>query len=68
MKYTGIGKNIRQIRHSLNLTQFEFAHKIGVSRSAVQHWETNYTEPDIEAIRKMKEEFKITYEEIIDGI
>lgn len=68
MKSAEIGKNIRQIRHSFNLTQFEFAHKLGVSRSAIQHWETNYTEPDIEAIKKMKEIFKISYEEILDGM
>lgn len=68
MKNYEIGKNIKQIRNSLGITQLEFAEKIGVSRSAVQHWETSYTEPDIDAIKKIKEVFNISYEEILDGI
>lgn len=68
MKNLEVGKNIKQIRKTLNLTQFEFAQKIGVSRSSVQHWESNYTEPDLTAIKKIKENFKVSYEEIIEGI
>ncbi len=63
-----IGNNLKLIRKSLKLTQSEFANKIEVSRSCVQHWETNYTEPSIQNLRKMKEVFNISYDEIIDGI
>lgn len=66
-KEYSIGKNIRQIRKSLFLTQEEFASKIGVSRSAVQHWETAYTEPDLDAIKTIKKVFNISYDELIDG-
>lgn len=63
-----IGKNIRAIRLSLKLTQKQFGDAIGVSGSCIQHWEANYTEPDIPAMRKMKQVFGVSYDEIIDGI
>lgn len=62
------GENIRQIRKSLQLTQKEFANKLGVSRSCVERWEVFNSEPDFSAMRKMKEIFGISYDEIIDGI
>lgn len=62
------GQNIRDIRKSLNLTQKEFGEKIGVSRSCVEKWEVKNYEPDFKTLRKMKEVFGISYEEIIDGI
>ncbi len=62
------GENIKQIRKSLNLTQKQFAEKLGVSRSQVERWEVFNSEPDFKTMRKMKELFGISYEEIIDGI
>ena len=68
MKEINVGLNIKILRLPYNLTQSKFGEKIGVSGSCIQHWETNYTEPDLSALRKMKEVFGISYEEIIDGI
>ena len=68
MKEINVGLNIKILRLSYNLTQSKFGQKIGVSDSCIQHWETNYTKPDLSALRKMKEVFGISYEEIIDGI
>lgn len=68
MKKVNVGENIRNLRLSYKLTQEKFGKAIGVSGSCIQHWEANYTEPDFEALRKMKEVFGISYEEIIDGI
>ena len=68
MKEINVGLNTKILRLSYNLTQPKFGQKIGVSGSCIQHWETNYTEPDLSALRKMKEVFGISYEEIIDGI
>lgn len=68
MKNVSIGANIRNLRLSCKLTQEQFGKSIGVSGSCIQHWETNYTEPDLHALRKIKEVYNISYEEIIDGI
>jgi len=64
---TNTGYNIRQIRKSLNISQEEFANKLNISRSTIQHWENNYTEPNLDALRKMKQVFGVSYDEIIDG-
>lgn len=63
-----VDKNIKLIRNSLNLTQKQFGDKLGVHRSTVERWEAYNVEPDFKTLRKMKEVFGISYEEIIDGI
>lgn len=68
MNKLDFGKNIKIARTSLNLTQKQFAEKIGVSRSTINHWENNEALPNLYMLRKMKEVFGISYEEIIDGI
>ncbi len=67
MHENNIGTNLKQIRKTLCLTQQEFADKLNVSRSCVKHWENNETVPNAYMLRKMKEVFNISYEEIIDG-
>ena len=67
MNEKNVGFNLRQIRLSTGLSQEKFGNKIGVSGSCIQHWEANYTEPDLNAIRKIKEVFGVSYDEIIDG-
>lgn len=62
------GENIKMIRKSLNLSQRAFGEKLGVSRSCVERWEVDNAQPDFSVMRKMKEVFGISYEEIIDGI
>ncbi len=37
------GEEIKKIRKSLNLTQEEFAHQLGVTLSTVNRWETKKT-------------------------
>lgn len=67
MKENNVGYNLKQIRLASGLSQEKFGSKIGVSGSCIQHWEANYTEPDIDAMRKIKEVFGVSYDEIIDG-
>jgi transcriptional regulator with XRE-family HTH domain len=38
-------QTIRSVRESLNLTQAEFAHKLGISSQTVNNWETGRVEP-----------------------
>jgi len=39
------GKEIREIRFKLGLTQAELAHKVGVTISSVKRWENNKQSP-----------------------
>lgn len=63
-----IGYNLKQIRASLGMSQEKFAEKMNVSRSCINHWENDVTMPNPYMIKKMKQVFGISYEEILDGI
>lgn len=54
-----IGKNIRNLRRSLNLTQTEFAKRLFVTPGAVSQWEKEVTRPDMERMLSMCKEFNV---------
>ena len=62
-----IGKFIKKIREENNLTQKEFADKLGVTPQAVSKWETGKNIPDISILKMMTEEFSIDISEILNG-
>ena len=62
----GIAQAIYRLRKSHNLTQEEFGKKLGYAQRTVSDWEKGYTEPNVEAIRKIKTTFDISYEELLD--
>ena len=68
MREINIGKNIKAIRNSLNLTQKQFAEKLNITRSTVNHWENHEALPNLYMLVAIKDTFGISYEEIIDGI
>jgi putative transcriptional regulator len=47
--------NIRVIRKDLNLTQEQFAEKIGVAFCTVNRWENNRYKPSRLALKQIKE-------------
>lgn len=48
------GKSIRQLRHLLELTQAQFALKLGVAAPTVVRWENNKTQPSHLALMQLK--------------
>lgn len=64
---TNIGRNIKNVRKQLGLTQEELAEKINVTRQAVSNWENGKTEPDLETISGIAEVFKIDSYELINN-
>ena len=61
------GKNITVLRKKLNLSQEQFADKIGVSRQMVSTWESNISTPGADKIKFIRETFGVSYDEIFDG-
>ena len=51
-KYT-IGKNIRQKRENLKMTQLEFGNLIGVTSQTISGWESGYRMPDVIILSKI---------------
>lgn len=60
-----IGNKIRQIRKNNNLSQEEFAFRIGVSRQTVSAWELGTMKPDIGKIKKICKIFDIKADELL---
>ena len=59
-----LGKNIRALRKSKNMTQEQLAENIGVSFQAVSRWENSITYPDIEIIPTIARLFGVSTDEL----
>lgn len=62
-----IGDRIYSLRKKLGLSQEEFARRIGVSRQVVSKWEMNQVIPLTDKLKKISEEFNVSYEEIFSN-
>jgi DNA-binding transcriptional regulator YiaG len=51
--------DVREIRLSMNLTQEEFAHRLGVTLCTVSRWENNKTSPSRLALKQIQRLSKI---------
>ena len=63
-----IGKNIKTMRQSRQITQNELANKLNVTNKAISSWERGRTEPNMGMIEEMCKVFVCTKTELIDGI
>lgn len=59
-------KNLTKLRKERKLTQKELADKLKVSDKTVNHWEKNYSEPDIQSIMEIKKILDVTYDELFE--
>ncbi len=55
-----IGEKIYLIRQQFNCSQEKLAEKIGVSRQAVQRWESNDSAPDLGNMIKLSKQFNVS--------
>lgn len=62
-----IGARILEYRKAANMSQEEFALKIGVSRQAVSKWELDKAYPDLDKLVDICEIFHISIDELVHG-
>lgn len=62
-----IPKNLKKFRKESQMTQQELAEHLNVTRQAVSNWETGKTQPDIDMLKAIAGELRITMEELIYG-
>jgi transcriptional regulator with XRE-family HTH domain len=62
-----IGARILEYRKAANMSQEEFASRIGVSRQAVSKWELDKASPDLDKLVDICEVLGITLDELIYG-
>lgn len=67
MNQERIGQFIKKIRQDNNLTQKEFADKLGVTFQAVSKWENGKNVPDIAILKQISDDFNVDISEILDG-
>ena len=60
-----LAQSLLKLRQQNNLTQDEFAQKIGVTRQAVSRWEMGISAPSSKTLIRISEEFDIPFERII---
>ncbi len=63
-----IGSRILEYRKKLNMSQEEFANKIGVSRQAVSKWELDKAYPDLDKLVDICEMFGLSLDELVNGV
>ena len=60
-----IAQKLAKIRQQNNLTQEDFAKKIGITRQAVSRWEMGISAPASKTLIRISEEFNIPLDKII---
>lgn len=63
-----VGKTIKSLRKSENLTQKQLGEILGFSARTVSDQDTGNTEPDLSTIKAIVKLFDITYDDFFEGI
>lgn len=62
-----IGERIKAIRNALDITQEDFAVKIGTARNTIANYEVGRREPMEATIKSICREFNVSYDWLKDG-
>lgn len=62
-----IGERIRVVREKLDITQEDFAQKIGTKRNTITNYEVGRREPMEATIKSICREFNVNYDWLKDG-
>ena len=67
MNQEKMGKFIASLRKEKEMTQYELAEKIPISRDAVSKWESGKRCPDPQILVRLSEIFNVTINELLYG-
>ena len=59
--------SLHNLRNEYNLTQMEFAKKIGVTTGMLAKWESGESEPNLEQLAKISSAFNISLDKLISS-
>ncbi len=60
------GNNLKVLRNQYKLSQKDLAKKLNVSYKTISHWESGYSEPNLDFLIILKNIFNVSYEELIE--
>ncbi len=58
--------NLKTLRIINNLTQQKLAELLGVSFKTVSHWESGYSEPNLQLLERIKQVLNTSYDELLE--
>ena len=58
--------NLKNLRLFNNLTQQGLADKLGVSFKTISHWESGYSEPNLQLLIKLKQILNTSFDELLE--
>lgn len=61
-----ICENLKALRNINRLSQKDLAKMLNVSFKTISHWESGYSEPNIDLIIQIKKIFNISYEDLLE--
>lgn len=61
-----IGKKLKELRQSENLTQSQLSEKLGISRVNYTRYETDVSRPDYETLIKIADFYDISLDELFN--
>lgn len=67
MNQQKIGTFLKKLRNEKELTQEQFAEKLGVSRRTVSRWETGTNMPDLDLLMEIADYYQVDLRELLDG-
>ncbi len=62
-----IGKQIKKYRNEMEISQYELAEKIFVSRQTISNWENNKNYPDVKSLLLLSSLFNVSLDILIKG-
>lgn len=62
-----IHQRIALLRGALGWSQSELACRLGIDKTAVNHWENGWSRPDLSRLPKVAEILGVTLSELVDG-
>ena len=60
-----VADTIKQLRQNANMTQTEFAKKLGITRSSINAWEMGISVPSTQYVVELSNLFKVTTDYIL---
>lgn len=61
-------KNLKALRMSRGWTQEQLSKKVGITRSAINNWENNISEPNLNYIKILTDVFELSQNIVFDDI
>lgn len=68
MALENFGDRLQKLRKSKRLTQEELGEKVGLARTTIASIENGRQAPTISMLQTLRDEFRVSYEYLIDGV